>query len=103
MGREGKATEQSTRLRLEVFDVQRGRGIAAGTTTRSHEGRGMCVAKQAAGNETTEGQAAASVSDMKGSRARKWIARASLAWDAEVGAVLESQFRELMVVRARGQ
>jgi hypothetical protein len=48
-----------------VFDVQRGDRIAAGTTTRSHARAEECVlAKQAARNETSDGQAAAGVSDM---------------------------------------
>ena len=42
-GDEKVAAEQSTRLRLAVFDVQRGRGIAAGTTTRSHARAEECV------------------------------------------------------------
>jgi len=48
-----------------VFDVQRGRGNCSGYDNQvARKGRGMCLAKQAAGNETSDGQAAASVSDM---------------------------------------
>ena len=48
-----------------VFDVQRGDRIAAGTTARSHARAEECsLAKQAARNETSDGQAAAGVSDM---------------------------------------
>lgn len=54
-----------------------GGDIAAGTTTRSHaerrsgeNGRGQDK------DETNEGQAAASVSDMGAEKKKKWIARA---------------------------
>lgn len=48
-----------------VFDVQRGEENCSGYDNQvAREGRGMCLAKQAAGNETSDGQAAAGVSDM---------------------------------------
>jgi hypothetical protein len=41
----------------------------------AREGRGMCLAKQAAGIETSDEQAAASVLGMGEGREKKWIAR----------------------------
>ena len=57
--------EQSTRLRLECLMCSEGEVKCSGYDNQvAREGRGMCVAKEAAGNETSDGQAAASVSDM---------------------------------------
>jgi hypothetical protein len=70
-GREGKA-RQGGASTVSDWCLMCSEGV---DNQVAREGRGMCLAKQAAGIETSDEQAAASVLGMGEGREKKWIAR----------------------------